>query len=157
MWRCLLPACLADHLYGIRPVQTTIIINMLYGCGQKLHPKWTEAINYFNKQCISCLCWSHWSCGLRQRFWPPGCWNHRFESCSDSLRNDCMHPRFLVGYILHSVLCVPLGYVCHDGMECLEMRKSDFSMDFFILKLNCVWFFRCNVSALLLFGLGNIW
>lgn len=32
-------ACFADHLYGIRPVQTTIIVNMLYGCGQKSHPK----------------------------------------------------------------------------------------------------------------------
>jgi len=41
-----------------------------------------------------------------------------------------MHPWFLVGYILHSVLWVPLGYVCYDSVECLEMRKSDFSMDF---------------------------
>jgi hypothetical protein len=130
MWRCLLTACFAHHLYGIRPVQTTIIINLLFGCGQELHPKWIQAVNYFNKQGKSCLRLSQWLCGLRQRFWPHGCWNHRFESCSDSLRNYCMHPWFLVGYILHSVLWVPLGYVCYDSVESLEMRKSDFSMDF---------------------------
>jgi len=52
-----------------------------------------------------------------------------------------MHPWFLVGYILHSVLWVPLGYLYHDSMGCLEIRKNGFSMDFLCYKIElCVIF-----------------
>lgn len=50
--------------------------------GQKLHPTLIQAGSHFNKQCKPCLCQSQWLCSLKQRSWPPSCWDQKFKSHS---------------------------------------------------------------------------
>jgi hypothetical protein len=105
---------------GIRPTSTTVIDMSQWNCVHKSRPKFIQAVSHFNNQCKSCLLWSQWPCSLRRKFWPPGCWDHGFES---HFGHGCFSFVFICRFVVRRGL-VTIWSLIQGVLQCMCARNK---------------------------------